>query len=75
MVTVTTKTAFDAQTPCRGVWEDLMDDGKLSPKTGIKFNNKSPRSPCCNNIILRLSFSSALSANENFPTLFIIILK
>ena len=50
MVTVTTKTAFDAQTPCRGVWEDLMDDGKLSPKTGIKFNNKSPRSPCCNNI-------------------------
>ncbi|XP_073242353.1 non-lysosomal glucosylceramidase-like isoform X1 [Porites lutea] len=33
-VTVTTKTAFDAQTPCRGVWEDLMDDGKLSPKTG-----------------------------------------
>ena len=35
VVTVTTKTAFDAQTPCRRVWEDLMDDGKLSSTTGI----------------------------------------
>lgn len=32
---MTTKTAFDAQTPCRRVWEDLMDDGKLSSTTGI----------------------------------------
>ncbi|XP_068685354.1 non-lysosomal glucosylceramidase-like isoform X1 [Montipora capricornis] len=32
-ITVTTKTAFDAQTPCRRVWEDFLDDGKLNSTT------------------------------------------
>ena len=35
---MTTKTAFDAQTPCRRVWEDLMDDGKLNSTAGIHMD-------------------------------------
>ena len=36
---MTTKTAFDAQTPCRRVWEDLLDDGKLNSTTGKTLND------------------------------------
>ena len=35
---MTTKTSFDAQTPCRRVWEDLLDDGKLNSTTGKTFD-------------------------------------
>lgn len=31
---MTTKASFDARTPCRRIWDDLMDDGKLSSSSG-----------------------------------------
>lgn len=45
-VTVTTKTAFDAQTPCRRVWEDLMDDGKLNSTAGPSEPSKQEQTLC-----------------------------
>lgn len=45
-VTVTTKTAFDAQTPCRMVWEDLLDDGKLNSTAGRSEKSKEEHNLC-----------------------------
>lgn len=45
-VTVTTKTAFDAHSPCRRVWEDLLDDGKLNSTTGPSELSKEEHILC-----------------------------
>lgn len=34
-VHVSTKVCFDPKSPCRKIWEDLMEDGKLVNKIGI----------------------------------------
>lgn len=37
IVHVSTKAAFDPKSPCRKVWEDLMDDGMLTNKIGLFY--------------------------------------
>ena len=34
VVEVTTKVGFDPKSPCRKLWEDLWDDGKLTNHVG-----------------------------------------
>ncbi|EDO31657.1 predicted protein, partial [Nematostella vectensis] len=46
LVTVTTKTWFDSRTPCRRVWNDLMDDGKLNSSTEPSPPSRSDQSLC-----------------------------
>ncbi|XP_031554727.1 non-lysosomal glucosylceramidase-like [Actinia tenebrosa] len=46
IVTVTTKSSFDSRTPCRRVWEDLMDDGKLSSSTEPSVRSRADQSLC-----------------------------
>lgn len=41
IVHVSTKAAFDPKSPCRKVWEDLMDDGMLTNKIGDPVNKNT----------------------------------
>ena len=39
VVEVTTKVGFDPKSPCRKLWEDLWDDGKLTNHVGKLVEN------------------------------------